>query len=128
MLPKSGEIYAEELVLGECLYVYHEVHLLLLRMGLSVQEKWQVEKILTLKMRKKRGLYAPLTENGKIVVNGILASCFTDIREPIIQNVYFDVSLSMYQKNTPFKFISKIRKYLKRLLGWYGDGQVSISR
>lgn len=25
MLPKSGEIYAQELVAGDCLYVHHEV-------------------------------------------------------------------------------------------------------
>ena len=60
---------------------------------ISVQGKWKLEEVVSLKMKKKRGLYAPLTDNGKIVVNGILASCFTDIREPIIQNVYFEVSL-----------------------------------
>lgn len=37
----------------------------------------------------KTGLYAPITEHGSIVVNGILASCFVGVEnEPIQKMIY----------------------------------------
>lgn len=42
-------------------------------------------------MLRKNGIYAPLTTNGKIFVNGILASCYSEFEEQILQTTYFEV-------------------------------------
>lgn len=40
----------------------------------------------------ERGIYAPMTATGDIVVNGVLASCHNVVRSHILQDTFFGVS------------------------------------
>ncbi|CAJ0610585.1 unnamed protein product [Cylicocyclus nassatus] len=70
-------IFAEEVSEGDCLY-------------LVTKE----ERIITAQVKKvskvnETGIYSPMTSNGKIIVNGIYASCHNIIESYSLQNTFF---------------------------------------
>ena len=41
---------------------------------------------------EERGIYAPMTSNGDIVVNDVLASCYNVVNNKFMQGGFFQVS------------------------------------
>lgn len=74
-------VYAEKVNVGDCLYVHQD--------GAFVQKKVvKIEKI------QERGIYAPMTANGDIIVNDVFASCYNVLNSNIMQNTFFDYARS----------------------------------
>jgi len=72
----SQTIFAQKVQVGKCLFVNDNG---------EIKESKIVEK----SMENKVGIYAPITENGNIVVNDVLASCFTNYEnEAVLKIVY----------------------------------------
>jgi len=72
----SQTIFARKVQVGKCLFVNDNG---------EIKESKIVEK----SMENKVGIYAPITENGNIVVNDVLASCFTNYEnEAVLKIVY----------------------------------------
>lgn len=89
-LPDLGEaIFAEELKDRDCLFVYSEVSLC--RSRIIFQNQWEIERIAHISSIRQNGVYSPLTENGKILVNGILTSCYSNVKNSQLQNTFFEV-------------------------------------
>jgi hypothetical protein len=53
------------------------------------------------------GIFAPETENGDIVVNDIIASCYTDVK-----------------KGSLVKTIQSVHSFIKRITGWCFDENI----
>nr|CDJ81035.1 Ground region and Peptidase C46 domain containing protein [Haemonchus contortus] len=64
--PNSKAVYAEELVVGDCVF-------LLYRNGFRQQ------KLQDISITSRKGVFSPLTPNGRILVNDMLASCYSDV-------------------------------------------------
>uniref|UniRef100_A0AC35GSL8 Hint domain-containing protein n=1 Tax=Panagrolaimus sp. PS1159 TaxID=55785 RepID=A0AC35GSL8_9BILA len=60
-------VEAENLQISDCLLLLNQKQLLIR------------SRITKIEIIKEKGIYAPLTENGNIIVNEIFASCFSDI-------------------------------------------------
>ncbi|CAD5227574.1 unnamed protein product [Bursaphelenchus okinawaensis] len=70
-------VYAEQVTVGECLYVYED--------DVFVQKQvTMIEKIV------ETGIYAPMTANGDIIVNGIFASCYNILNSSVMQKTFFN--------------------------------------
>lgn len=76
---------------------------------------------------RRRGIYAPLTTNGRLLVQGILASCYSAVKDQTIQSTFFDlmakihkqfygISSWMAEKTVGFRFFEDIQK-----LGTFSD-------
>lgn len=59
---------------------------------ITVQREFVLERINYIILKKRKGIYAPVTPNGRIIVNGILASCYSEFNDQTIQNTYYSVS------------------------------------
>ncbi|EYC23700.1 hypothetical protein Y032_0015g2794 [Ancylostoma ceylanicum] len=80
-LPSNSQaVYADELKVGDCVY-------LLYRNGFRQQ------KLQDISITQRRGIFSPLTPNGRIIVNDMLASCYSDVNEATLQTTYFSVDL-----------------------------------
>ncbi|RCN37920.1 hint module [Ancylostoma caninum] len=90
--PNSQAVYAEELKVGDCVY-------LLYRNGFRQQ------KLQDISITQRRGIFSPLTPNGRIIVNDMLASCYSDVNEATLQTTYF----------------SAMNSLRKRVLTWFGS-------
>ncbi|VDO42282.1 unnamed protein product [Haemonchus placei] len=86
--PNSKAVYAEELVVGDCVF-------LLYRNGFRQQ------KLQDISITSRKGVFSPLTPNGRILVNDMLASCYSDVKEAILQTTYFSVRNIVY----PFIYV-----------------------
>ena len=69
-------VFAEEVKEGDCLY--------------TVEDKEVTEvRVVKAELVTEVGIYAPMTANGRIVVNGIHASCHNIIQSHSVQNTFF---------------------------------------
>ncbi|EYC23704.1 hypothetical protein Y032_0015g2794 [Ancylostoma ceylanicum] len=92
-LPSNSQaVYADELKVGDCVY-------LLYRNGFRQQ------KLQDISITQRRGIFSPLTPNGRIIVNDMLASCYSDVNEATLQTTYF----------------SAMHSLRKRVLTWFGS-------
>lgn len=73
-------VFAETIEVGDCLYV-------LAGPRKQIFEQRRVQKI---DMIEDIGIYAPMTTNGDIIVNDILASCFNVLNNKVMQNSFVD--------------------------------------
>jgi len=72
----SQTIFAKKVQVGKCLYV-------------NQNGEFKESKIVDKRNEIKVGIYAPVTENGNIVVNDVLASCFTNFENEIVQRIVY---------------------------------------
>lgn len=93
---------------GDCLYVLQEVGSLSITYGgfFIFQEIWSLEPVIRIGILRKRGLYAPLTQSGRIIVNDVLVSCYSEYYDQTIQKTYFDVSLIPFPSHSKHTIIS----------------------
>jgi len=73
----SKTIFASKVALGKCLFVNNDE-------GALVESKVVAKSNRTLK-----GIYAPITANGNVVVNNVLASCFTEYENDQVQKIIY---------------------------------------
>ncbi|KAI6205544.1 Intein splicing protein [Aphelenchoides besseyi] len=73
-------VYAERVNEGDCLYAIPENE-----DGYFVQKRVKKVDIVT-----ERGIYAPMTSNGDIVVNDIFASCFNILNNRVMQQSFVE--------------------------------------
>jgi len=73
-LDRLEAVFASKIAPGQCLYV---------------QGGSQVEKVATVTSVRKVGIYAPITEEGSIIVNGIAASCYANNENEDIQRFIY---------------------------------------
>ncbi|VDK49251.1 unnamed protein product [Anisakis simplex] len=78
-------VWAEKVQPGECLYSLD-----------TVANRFIETKVLSIDRVNEVGIYAPLTENGKIVVNGVLASCYVVVESQSLQRYYFQVNTTHF--------------------------------
>lgn len=78
-------IFAKKVEIGKCVFVNNEN-------GQLVESK-----IVTKTSRSMKGIYAPVTVNGNIVVNNVLASCFTEFENEALQKVIFSTLNSLHR-------------------------------
>uniref|UniRef100_A0A0K0CYW2 HintC domain-containing protein n=1 Tax=Angiostrongylus cantonensis TaxID=6313 RepID=A0A0K0CYW2_ANGCA len=76
--PNSQAVYAEELEVGDCVYLLYK-------------DGFRQQKLQDISITSRRGIFSPLTPNGRIIVNDMLASCYSDVNEATLQNTYFSV-------------------------------------
>jgi len=79
---KKQTMYAKKVQIGNCLLV-------------NVDDKLVESKVVSRKMEKKTGVYAPVTSNGNIVVNDVLASCFTNMESESIQQLMYSFLIAV---------------------------------
>ncbi|CAJ0580544.1 unnamed protein product, partial [Mesorhabditis spiculigera] len=73
----SGPIFAEMVQEGDCLFTVDEADI----------TQSRVSKI---ELVHETGIYAPMTSNGKLIVNGIYASCHNVVQHHEVQRTFFD--------------------------------------
>lgn len=74
---KHTTVFAEKVRVGKCLFVKNGNNSLI------------ESKVTDIKIVDKVGVYAPLTVNGNIIVNNILASCYTNYNDIQLQKRVF---------------------------------------
>lgn len=77
---QESVVFARDLKVGDFLYV---------RKNESSFDRFTAGRIVAIKRRQNKGAYAPLTETGNIVVNGVLCSCYAVISDPRIAHWSF---------------------------------------
>ncbi|VDO96681.1 unnamed protein product [Soboliphyme baturini] len=77
---RQRSITAEHLQVGDCVFVIQDEELTQTRV-----------KVITIK--NKVGIYSPVTETGSIIVNDVLASCYTTIENESIQKLLFKYAI-----------------------------------
>ncbi|CAI5455487.1 unnamed protein product [Caenorhabditis angaria] len=76
-LPADGEaVFADQLKVDDCVVV--------LTRGRFEQQK--IQEIFTV---VRKGIYSPLTSNGRIIVNDMLASCYSEVQQSTLQTTFF---------------------------------------
>ncbi|VDK55345.1 unnamed protein product [Cylicostephanus goldi] len=79
LLPSNSEaVYAEQLEVGDCVYLLYK-------------DNFRLQKLQDISITERQGIYSPLTSNGRIIVNDMLASCYSDVNEATLQTTYFSV-------------------------------------
>ncbi|KAH7702858.1 CRE-GRD-1 protein, partial [Aphelenchoides avenae] len=67
-------IYAEEVNIGDCMLVVDET------------SKQFIERhVEDVTLTWERGIYAPMTSNSDIIVNGVLSSCYNNVMSNVLQ-------------------------------------------
>ncbi|CAJ0589732.1 unnamed protein product [Cylicocyclus nassatus] len=95
-LPANREaVYAEQLRVGDCVYLLYK-------------DGFRKQKLQDISITQRRGVYSPLTLNGRIIVNDMLASCYSDVNHPLLQTSYF-------------MLLDDIRKEISALFGSWSD-------
>jgi hypothetical protein len=72
----SQAIFAKRVQVGKCLFV-------------NDNGEFKESKIVEKTTEMKTGIYAPITENGNIVVNDVLASCVTNYENEALMNIIY---------------------------------------
>lgn len=72
----SETVFADKVNIGKCLYV-------------SENGEMTESKVISKLKEDMVGVYAPITSNGNIIVNGVLASCFSDVENETIQRIIY---------------------------------------
>ncbi|CCD69463.1 HintN domain-containing protein [Caenorhabditis elegans] len=76
-LPKGRNVvYAEELKVGDCLVLLYK-------------GKFRQQRVMRISITERKGIYAPITKNGRIIVNDIVASVFSGIKHTRLQSDYY---------------------------------------
>lgn len=76
-LGNSRTVFSKRVTVGKCLYVVDD------------EGKLIESKVIERRIDKKSGIYAPITTTGNIVVNGVLASCYTNIENEAVQRLIY---------------------------------------
>ncbi|PAV85564.1 hypothetical protein WR25_12177 [Diploscapter pachys] len=85
-LPLSNEtVYAENLRAGDCVILLYK-------------GRWRQQKLQEIEITTRKGAFAPMTENGRIIVNDMLASCHSDLRDVTQQSNLFNALLYLKQQ------------------------------
>uniref|UniRef100_A0AC35EUB6 Uncharacterized protein n=1 Tax=Panagrolaimus sp. PS1159 TaxID=55785 RepID=A0AC35EUB6_9BILA len=82
-------VYAEDIKSTDCLFVQKDTQLI----------ETRISKIETV---KEKGIYAPLTDSGNIVVNGILASCYNIEKSPQLHSSLSSLTETKYSWKSIF--------------------------
>uniref|UniRef100_A0A8R1HZB1 HintN domain-containing protein n=2 Tax=Caenorhabditis japonica TaxID=281687 RepID=A0A8R1HZB1_CAEJA len=77
ILPTDAEaVFASDLRLGDCVVVLYK-------------GKYRQQRIDEITKTTKTGIYSPLTSNGRIIVNDMLASCYSEVQQNTLQTTFF---------------------------------------
>ncbi|CAO4384036.1 unnamed protein product [Caenorhabditis nigoni] len=77
ILPHDAEaIFAEDLRVGDCVVVMY-------------RGKFHQQKIESITKNIRTGIYSPLTNNGRIIVNDMLSSCYSEVQQNTLQTTFF---------------------------------------
>uniref|UniRef100_A0AC34FM20 Hint domain-containing protein n=1 Tax=Panagrolaimus sp. ES5 TaxID=591445 RepID=A0AC34FM20_9BILA len=69
-------VYAENVTIHDCLFTINE------------KDEFIETRISKIEIIQEKGIYAPLTENGNLIVNDIFASCYSNSKaKPILKNL-----------------------------------------
>uniref|UniRef100_A0A1I7XC10 HintC domain-containing protein n=1 Tax=Heterorhabditis bacteriophora TaxID=37862 RepID=A0A1I7XC10_HETBA len=79
----------------------------------KIDGSFRQQRLIDISITQRKGIFAPLTPNGRIIVNDIVASCYSDINEATLQTTYFSV-------------LASLRKRLISWLGTWIDQSVDI--
>lgn len=106
MLPHDGEaIFASDLEVGDCVVVLYK-------------GKYRQQKIETITRSVRTGIYSPLTNNGRIIVNDMLASCYSEIQQNTLQTTFFWVTGAIISFHLlTFQAYDKLRSVLVEFFG-----------
>ena len=63
--------------------------------------RWRQQKLQEIEITTRKGAFAPMTENGRIIINDMLASCHSDLRDVAQQSNLFNVWNNQF---TTYKF------------------------
>jgi len=91
----SETIFADKVQIGKCLQVNDNGDLI-------------ESKVISKSKDMKKGVYAPITTNGNIIVNDVLASCFTNVENEAVQKIiysYVSYGHSMLTSVLPNSFV-----------------------
>uniref|UniRef100_A0A914LPV9 Hint domain-containing protein n=1 Tax=Meloidogyne incognita TaxID=6306 RepID=A0A914LPV9_MELIC len=88
----SSLLFAKDVKIGDCLFTEIE--------GGNEQSLF-IQPIISIKLIKEKGIFAPLTTSGDIFVEGILASCFAVEQNSVLQKSIF----SNWPLFTKFSFL-----------------------
>lgn len=93
-------VFAKMVRRGHCLFVKNEG-----------DDKLIQSKVIEIEEISKVGIYAPLTENGNIVVNNVLASCYTNFNDVKGQKLAFSFVLRakyLFELMFPKSFVNLV--------------------
>ncbi|CAI2357160.1 unnamed protein product [Caenorhabditis sp. 36 PRJEB53466] len=75
--PKGRDVvFAEELKVGDCLVLLYG-------------GKYRQQRVMRISITERTGIFAPITENGRIIVNDIIVSVYSGIKHTRFQNQYY---------------------------------------
>uniref|UniRef100_A0A8R1DTU3 Hint domain-containing protein n=1 Tax=Caenorhabditis japonica TaxID=281687 RepID=A0A8R1DTU3_CAEJA len=78
-LPKGRDIvFAEDLKVGDCLVLLYK-------------GKYRQQRVMRISITERMGVFAPVTENGRIIVNDIVVSVHSGIKHTRLQNKYYGI-------------------------------------
>ena len=103
--------------MGDCVYILKEVALSLITL-LLLKDMLLLDEVVKTTYATKKGLYAPLTKSGRIVVNGILTSCYSDYREHILMASYFKVRTYIILFKANFQTVYGFQQFFSRFSNW----------
>lgn len=76
-LPKGRNVvFAEDLKIGDCLVLLYK-------------GKYRQQRVMRISITERRGVFAPITENGRIIVNDIVASSYSGMKHTRLQGQYY---------------------------------------
>jgi hypothetical protein len=79
---KKQTVFAKKVQIGNCLLV-------------NIDDRLVESKVIERKIENKMGIYTPVTSNGNIVVNDILASCYTNMENENIQHLMYSFLIAI---------------------------------
>ncbi|EFO83086.1 CRE-HOG-1 protein [Caenorhabditis remanei] len=76
-LPKGRDVvFAEDLKIGDCLVLLYK-------------GKYRQQRVMRISITERKGIFAPITENGRIIVNDIVASVYSGIKHTRLQGQFY---------------------------------------
>uniref|UniRef100_A0A1I7TJL7 HintN domain-containing protein n=2 Tax=Caenorhabditis tropicalis TaxID=1561998 RepID=A0A1I7TJL7_9PELO len=76
-LPKARNVvFAEDLKIGDCLVLLYK-------------GKYRQQRVMRISITERQGIFAPITQNGRIIVNDIVASVFSGSKHTRFQAWYY---------------------------------------